>query len=337
MTTSHKRKPKLPTKKQIKLAFFCLLFLSILFIFRNFVIKQTISLGAQYIIGTPVRIEDLSLNIPEQKITAKGIKVYNPKDFIKKPFIEINEAKCEINVLPILWGKIHIPRLYLDIKAVTLIKNTQRVTNVDSLKLVKQIERDKKKKHKFEPFRMEIDILKLNIEKLIQINHRKNNEPLIKVYEYPIRNKAFRNITSAEQLVVLIIAKAIGKATIRAVGIKVACAYLGVNSLPVSIAGIMLKKDNTAGEWPIDMGHAYRACLDVIGNIGELKKDKRKKGILKAKIYGARVTIRITEHDEGSVSIRVYARKYCLARRDLAAGVLYQIALRISKGFSEEL
>jgi len=155
---------------------------------------------------------------------------------------------------------------------------------------------------------------------LIQVNHRKDIEPVIKVYEYPAKNKVFRNITNPQQLVVLIIAQAIGKATIRSVGIRVACAYLGVNSLPVSIAGLMLKKDNSVGQWPIEIFQAHQACIDVIDRIGELIEDNREEGVIKAKIYGANITIKLRELDEDLVSIRVYARKYILPRKELAAG-----------------
>lgn len=335
MKKKFSRPQKRPLKKRIKFALICLLLLTVLVVFRNFVVKQVVSLGASFIIGAPVTIRQLSVDLFDREVEIKGLNVYNPRGFAFEPFIQLNEASVEYNPWPLLRGEVYFELLYLDIRSVTLIANEKGETNVDSLKLVKKIKADQKKKDKFNPFHFRIELLRVNIEQLVQINHREHNEPVVKVFEYPARNKAFRNITSPEQLVVLVILEAVGKATLRSVALQAAGAYLGVNTLPVSIAGIMLKKDNTAGEWPIDSAQARQACLDVIERTGQLLADKKEEGILEAKIHGAHITIRITSMDENSVRIRVYARKLFMSRKELAAGVLYQIAQRIESKYRD--
>ncbi len=281
-------------------------------------------------IGAPVTIDKLSIDLIEQEVDIQGLNVYNPKGFAKEPFIELNNARIEYDPWPLLKGEVHFDLLYIDIRAITFIVNEEREMNVSSLALVKRIEADKKKK-KFNPFRFKIDLLRLNIEQLVQITRQKDQEPFIKVFEYPARNKVFRNITSPEQMVILVLLEGVGKATLQSVALQAAGAYFGVNTLPVSFAGIMLKKDNTAGQWPISKEQARQACLDVIERAGELLADKKEEGVLKAKIYGAHITIRITGEKENLTRIRVYARKFFLSRKELAAGVLYQIAEQIEQ------
>ena len=184
---------------------------------KDQIIKAVVMSQGSEILGAQVHLDSLGLNLFKQSIRIKGLKVYNPPGFPHAVMVDIPEISVDADVASFLKGNLHLPLIIVDLKEMVVIKNKDGKLNVDSLKVVQKTALTKGAKQEEKPAKqlpMKIDQATLNLGKVVVKDYTKGEPPSIQAYDIGV-NKTFKNITSAEQLVTLVLVQAMGPTALR--------------------------------------------------------------------------------------------------------------------------
>ena len=316
------------TVKKIGVIIFIVLI--VFLVIKDFLIGPLITMVGFNIIGAPMKVRSFSSSLIRQKVRIKGLRLYNPKGFPAEPFLDITEIGADYDILALLTGKLHLPLVIVNLKEMVVIKNKEGLLNVDSLKVTQTSDQSKEKKSdvKSKSMRIKMDVVKLNIDKVIYKDFSK--EPaVIQVYDVGLKDKTFHNITSPEQLVTSILLEAMAPTAIKSAKVYAAAAILGVGFLPAGMAGLLIGKDDATADFKVSFDQAYDASLKLVQSIGELKTENRSKGTIQAKVDGSDVTVLVIKSNNRSTQIAVSARKYMIPRPEVAGGVLHQLTEKL--------
>ncbi len=312
---------------------------------RNPLIKTVITTKASQVMGAPVYIDSFSFGIFKQAIRIKGFKLYNPEGFPDEVIFDIPEVSVDYDLSALLKGKLHLPYLAVNLKEMVVIRNKEGKLNVDTLKAAtkqeKPTEGEEKTEEPSESMEMQIDIMKLSIGKVIYRDYSKGDKPIVVSYDVGIKEKTYKNVTDARKLAVLIMVEAIGPTAIKAAVVKgkeavVKGAETAIEavSLPAEgvgevadIAGRLLGKEGGVA-FNVGFDKAYEVTLGIIQQIGKVTKDDKDSGLIKAKVDGSDVSVKITKKEEG-VQIKVSAKKFVLPQPELAEEILSKITEKL--------
>lgn len=307
-----------------------------LYIIKDPLVKSAVTTVGSNVVGAKLKIKKFSLGLFTQKVSIKGLQLYNPKGFPNEPLIDIPEITVQYDLPALIGGKLHLPLIVVDVKEMSVVKNKEGVLNVDVLKVAaqpeekpKETEEQPKEKKESKAMAMQIDLMRLNVGQVIFKDYTKGEEPVITVYDVGLRDKEFKDITSAQQMATLIMVQAMGPTAIKGAKIYGAAAILGVGFLPAGVVGIMIGKDDSTADFDVKFDKAFAVALDVIKENGELKSEEKAKGTIKAKMDGADITIVIAEKTKSSVTITASARKMMLPKPEIAGGVIYKITEKL--------
>lgn len=309
-------------KRKFILVVMCLVGIMVFCVVRDFAIKNIVTVVATNITGAPTHIGGFSLSIIGQSVTITHLKMYSPKGFPRDTMIDVPLIKVSSNVLPALFGKIHIRELTLDLKEVWMVKNKEGKLNVDSLTMNQN---EHKNTQPAKQIPMQLDLVHLNIGKVISKDYSVTGPAALKVYDINIK-KTYKNITSAQQLVVLIIAEPLKAAGIQGLSVYAVSMLTGVAALPVAAAFVFTGKDHAQAEYNVGWDKAYEVGLRALKEAGVIKKEDRAEGVISANIKGANVVLKLKKTSEKAIEITVSARKMMLPQKEIASGVMYRIS-----------
>lgn len=295
-------------------------FLACIVIFKNQIVKFVVTKAAVTVIGTPVHMDSFSFSILRSSIYISGIKIYNPSGFPEGLLLSCSKINVIYDRAALFKQKLHLVFVEVELDEMGLTKNKEGELNVDSLKVAQTSEPSKPSK----PMPMQIDLLTLGIGKIVYKDYSMGIEPSILVHDVNI-HKSYKNITSAEQLALLIIAEPVKAAGIRSAKIYGVAMLAGVAVLPVGIAATFLGKDSVQQTTDAGFQHVYEVSLEAVKRMGELTKEDAVNGVIKANIQGAMVAIQLRKGSDNKTEITISARKYVFPKPDIAGGVLYQI------------
>lgn len=306
-----------------------LIVLVVLGVAKNFLIKSIVTVAASSVVGAPVHIDGFGFGIFKQAVHIKGFKLYNPSGFPQGVLIDLPEINVEYSISDLLKGKLHLPLVVVNLKEMILVKNKDGKLNVDALK-VSQKKAEPAKEDKPAPqVRMQMDVVNLNLGKVIVKDYTKGEPPVVQAYDIGVNNKVYKNITSAEQFAALIMVEAMGPTAMKSAAIYGAATILGVGFLPAGIIGAMVGKDSGTADFNVDFERAFKAAGEVARKIGKDVNEDKKAGLIKAKIEGSDVKVEIDKKGDKKVGIKVSARQFMLPKPEVANGVLYQIAEKL--------
>jgi len=286
-------------------------------IFKNLIIKSVVTTSASRITGAPVHMDRFQLNILSSTIRISGFKMYNPKGFPKGILVSFPRINVIYDRAALFKRKLHLLLVEIELKEMGLTKNKEGKLNVDSLKVVQQSKPS-------EPIPMQIDLLTLGIGKIVYKDYTIGTEPGVRVYDVNI-HKSYKNITSAQQLAVLILAEPVKAAGIRSAQIYGVAMLAGVAVLPVGVAATFIGKDSVQKIIDASFEHVYEISLEVVKRMGTITKHDASGGVIKANINGAMVALQLKKKTDNKTEITISARKYMFPKLDIAGGVLYQI------------
>jgi len=315
--------------KCVKIAGILAIFVLVIALFKNQVVKSVVEMTASRVLGTKVQIDGLALGVLKPAVRVQGFRVYNPQGFPKGILLDVAEVVVEYDLPALLRGKLYFPLIVFDLKEMVVVKNKEGILNVDALKVVPKEEGPSKEKEKFKPLDMKIDVLTLNVGKVIFKDYSQGEEPVVQGYDVRFKNKTYRNIKSAQQIAALIMIEAMKPTAIQGAKVYGAAALLGVGFLPAGIAGTLIGKDSGRDEFSVDYKKAFGASRDILKKSGEFLSGDEQSGILKANVNGNSVTVRVTKRDVGKTEIIVSARKFMIPQPEAARGILYQIGERL--------
>ena len=311
----------------------------ILFVFvglgliKNTLIKSVVTVGASSVVGAPVHIDSLAFGILKQAVRIKGFKLYNPSGFPRDVLIDISQISVDYDLAALFKGKLHIPFIVVDLKEMVIIKNKDGKLNVDSLNVAQKKEEPAKEAkgtpQSSKQMPMQIDVATLNLGKVVVKDYTKGEPPSVQAYDIGIKNKTYKDIKSAEQFAALVMVEAMGPTALRGAAIYSAATILGVGFLPAGIIGTLVGKDSGIEEFSVDFEKVYKISLETIQKIGQINKEDRNTGMIKAKVNGADITLEITKKENKKVQVKVFARQYMIPKPEVAQGILYQISEKL--------
>ncbi len=296
----------------------------VLSVARDFVIKLAIEAAAPSVIGSRLQIGSFQLGVFSQKIRIKNLKLYNPPGFPDEAFLVMPEMAVAVNIHELLTGKMHFPEVVFNMDKMIVVKNKDGKLNLDSLKIVQEQMAAAKEK-KGQPVAFQIDTLRLNIGRIIVKDFTHAPPELVQEYDVNIKDKVIRNVDGAPKLIAAVMVEALKPTAIRGAGMMAATTLLGVGFLPAVAFGVIVATDDAKAMMHHSFNRVYDESLKLVTSLGTIKHEDRKTGQILTKVYGCDITINI--HDKGwaQSEIVIKARKYMLAKPEIAAGLLYQL------------
>ncbi|KPK97597.1 MAG: hypothetical protein AMJ95_08200 [Omnitrophica WOR_2 bacterium SM23_72] len=302
--------------------------LVVLGIVKDEVIKGVVTVAVSKMVGAPVEMDGFRLRLLGQSVEITGFRIYNPEGFSKAALIDIGKIRVALNTGALLKGKLHLRNAEFALKEMTLETNQEGKLNVDALKVAKQPPAKEKVKEK-EPAKparqmpFVIDELRLGIGKLVMKDYSVPGLPAIKVNEINI-DKTYKNITSVQQLVALILSEPMKAAGIQGAAIYGAAMMTGVGIVPVAIASAFIGKDSVQQVFSASFDKVYNVSLAVLQEMGDVTSDNRADGLISATVNKALVRLEV-KTKENKTEVDISARKYMLPEPSIAGGVLYKI------------
>ncbi|MBI4706495.1 MAG: hypothetical protein HY761_01015 [Candidatus Omnitrophica bacterium] len=312
-------------KKKFIIILICFLSLVVFCVVRDFVIKNIITVVVTNVTGAPTNVGGFSLSVIRQSVKITNFKMYSPEGFPRDIMIDIPLMRVSCDLPSILKGKIYLKELVLDLREMGLVKNKEGKLNVDSLK-ISQAKGEVKKSTKQMP--IQIDLVQLNIGRVVNKDYSAQGGPVIKVYDVGVK-KTYKNISSIQQLIALIIAESLKAAGIRGLGIYGVSMLTGVAALPVAAAFTFGGKDYAQQDYSISWDRAYDVGLAVLKESGRIGNENKATGVISADVGGVQVTFKLQKISNNSTRVTVSARKFILPQPEVAAGVMYRISEKL--------
>ncbi len=312
--------------------------LLILSILKNQIIKSTITVSASAVVGADVKMDRFSISFLKQSVRIKGFRLYNPKGYEYAPMINIPEISVDFSVLELLKGKLYLPLLTFKLDEMVIIKDKDGKLNVDALKVSQKKEeakakeepakKEKKKSSGMMP--LQIDTFTLKLGKVVVKDYSQGEPPNVTGIDVGI-DKTFKDITSAEQLAALVLVAGLKSTAIKGAAIYGAASVLGVAFLPAGVAGVLLGNDSASNDFALKIDEVFKVTLETIKEMGSVSKEDSVKGLIKAKVKGASVTIKVVQKDEKNVNVTISSRKMMIPKPAISEGVLYGITQKLKK------
>ena len=177
------------------------------------------------------------------------------------------------------------------------------------------------------PMAFRIDRLSLKIGKIVSKDLSKTPRPSVEAYDLGMQESQYENVTSAAQVMTLMLTESLKHAAIHQALIYGAASVVGVSVLPASIVVLAIRNDTAEDVVNAWYGPAYDASLKTLRELGEVNDEDKKGGTIKANVQGSDVTVTVSR--SGKTRISVSARHFFMPNQKVAAGVLYMILERL--------
>jgi hypothetical protein len=197
------------------LIFLAFLFVVILLVFRESILKSAVQMTVSHITGFGVDLDSLKVGIFRPVVDIRGLRVNNPADYSDRVMLDMPQLYVRYSLSEILKGKVDISELTVTLKEFSVIKNADGTTNVGELKGIggAKEEGQKKSVSSSKKTNVRIGLLKLKLGRVVY----KDNSiqpPSTKVYNLNI-NREFRDISDFRSVIRLIVVESLLKANLR--------------------------------------------------------------------------------------------------------------------------
>ncbi len=308
--------------KKVKVILIVVACLFALLVIKDFALKTIVCAVAGQVTGVKNEMQGFSFGIFRHVISIKGYKMYNPRGFSNNVMLDLPKVTVNYDLGALLKNKLHLIKLDVELHQIVLEKNKDGKLNVDSLKIVKEGQREKKATAK--PLPLQIDLFNLQMDKVISKDYGSGKEPVVLAYDLNIK-KTYKNITSAQQLAALVISEPMKAAGIRGAQIYAVSALAGAAILPVAIAATFLGRDSAVCDFNVPSDKVYKTALAVLKRSGSVGNENQAGLSISGSVDGADIEVRLNKLSGGKTKATVSARKYLLPKPEIAGGILYQI------------
>ena len=266
--------------------------LIVLFIGKNMIIKTSVTTGVKAVTGLKLSIRSMNVGVFKSLLGINELQLYNPAGFEDKLMVDLPEIYVDYNLGAIMGGKVHLEEVRLNLKEFIVVKNEAGELNLDSLRVVKEAEgeeatKEDEKQEKTEMPDIQIDLLKMKIDKVIYKDYSKGTPPKEKVFNVKI-DEQYENITNPQSFIRLIIFKALKNTTIASL------TNFDLGKLQSGISGTVKKTTEMAQE-------ATDRALEAGKNANEKARKTARKTVEKATNAGNDASEKIQESARESV------------------------------------
>jgi len=293
----------------------------ILWFAQQVIIKSIIEAVSSRMIGARVTLGSFALNAFSHQVRITDLQIYNEEGFPPQVFFRAPEILVDIDLPQAMKGKWHFPLVVFHLDKMIVFKNAQGKLNVNELKIVQEKLHEK---NKGPAPNFKIDVLNLNIEEVVVEDDGKT-PPFVQAYNLNLKDKTIRNINGVPKLVGLVMFEALKPTALQSAGLYAATALLGVGFLPGLAIGVAIANDESVAEIPHASAQVYQQSLQLVSQLGSIKKSDPSAGKILAKVYDCDVSIEVQNQGWGRSKVIIKARKYFLAKPEVAAGLLYQL------------
>lgn len=206
-----------------RILFILVLILGALFLLKDIIVKNAVTVGTQAVTGMKLDIERLNLSVSKALIDIQGIKLHNPGHYPDPVMVNIPSVYVDVDLQKAIKGNIHVEALKLYLKEFIIVKNKNGKVNINELKAVadskskgdKPAAKDGGPEKKGEAPKITVDSLHLRLDKVIYKDYSQGGEPVVKEYNINL-DENHENIKSLEAVIGLIVIKAVTKTNIAA-------------------------------------------------------------------------------------------------------------------------
>lgn len=308
---------------------------------KDQIIKSIVTVAISKVTGARTEIKSFSLGIVKQSVQIKGFRIYQPQGFPKGILLDIPIVRVDYDIASLLKGKVYLKKVELNINEMGVVRNAEGALNVDSLTAVQKAKEvppqertkeqapQKSKQGSAPAINLQIDELKLSVGKVVYSVYQKEGEPAVQAFDVGIKDKIYKDIRSPEQLVVLLLSEPMKATTIKGAKVYGAASVLGMGLLPVGVAATFMGKDSAAADFNKPFGTVYAMSIEALKKLGQVSKEDKGRGSIKAKVQGADIAVELTQKDASVVHVEVSARKLLLPKPEIAGGVMYELTERL--------
>ena len=204
----------------IKKIFFFFLILAFilgtLVIFRNAIARVALNQVLTQTIGAETIIDKADIGIFDPIVEIKGLKIYNPRGFINEPFLELPLIRVEYDTGALLKRQLHITKLMVALKELTVAINEDGAINIDRLKVL----HPNGKTGTIELPKFTVDKLVLKVGRVETKNYANKENSVVASVDFKMKERVYKNITGFQGLAGLILVD-----TMKLAGVKGAQAY----------------------------------------------------------------------------------------------------------------
>ena len=265
-------------------------------IIKDFVLKTVITSVGSNVLGAKLTMGGLSVGLLTQKVDIRDLRIYNPAGFPEGTLIDVPQVRVDYDLSALAGGRLHLPLVIFDLKELPGIQ---------------------------------IDVMKLNLGKVVFKDYSKGDPPAISVYDVHVKDKTFKNINSVQQLVVVVLMEAMGPTAIKSAGVYAAATVLGVGFLPAGVVGLLVGKDTAEQEFSSNFNKVYDASVKLMQEAGQLNSQDKSKGMIKGKMQGADITFKIGKGSGNKTKVTATARQMMIPKPEVAGGVLQRLLEKV--------
>ena len=182
---------------------------------KNIIAKTILSSSIKTLTGLGLQIRTINIGILKTLVDIQDLKILNPQGFPEKVMVDVPNIFIDYDLSALLKKKVHLNQLKLNLKEFIVVQNEKGQLNLDSLKVVRSKKEEKhvKKAEKTKMPDIQIDELRLKIEKVTYKDYSKTPHPVIREFKVNI-DQRYENITDPRAFVNLVVVKALRKTTI---------------------------------------------------------------------------------------------------------------------------
>ena len=216
-------------------------------IIKHLKIKEIVESQIEQSLGINVSIEKIEYSPLLAHVWASGITIYNPSDFPEKELAYIEWIHFVFDPLEIITSK--KPNIYLlglDLKRLNIVKNKDGKVNIEQINPIKDEGTALQDKT---PFYFDVLVLSVGNVRFVDYSGPSKKEHL---YPINIKNAAFVNLKDEQDVVRMIVSKAIENTDIgKIINLKIIPVVSQVNNTLGSALGTA--KLGAKGAWSIAM------------------------------------------------------------------------------------
>ncbi len=197
-----------------KIFFSILIIFSILLAARNVLVKFILENGVKSFTGLSLTIEDVHIGLKEPTISFENLKLMNPGKFEDPLMFDIPQIYLHYDLLGFFRANFHLYDLKIFLKEFLVVKNKEGELNLDTLKGLRPIPREKANKEgaKKKESAFLVDQLSLKIGRVV---YKDYSQGKVEAKEFNVNiDEKFFNVRDPRTLVRLIVVKALSKTTI---------------------------------------------------------------------------------------------------------------------------
>ena len=184
---------------------------------KNTIAKVAVEKSVEMVTGLKLSMDKLAIGVIDTFVGIKNLKLYNPDGYKDRVMVDMPDILVDYDLPAIFKGKVHLEEMRLNLKELVVVKNEKGELNINSLKVVKDAEEERKEKpapkEKGKAPEIQIDKLELKIGKVIYKDYSKGGMPEVQEFNLNLDAK-YENIDNPAQLASLILVQALMNTTI---------------------------------------------------------------------------------------------------------------------------